>query len=95
MAEFVSKEEALSRLGEVLKAISTDGGPCYITVDGRARAVLLDIDRYHSLMDAIESMEASPEHHADLELIERLIASEARKRKKSIRYFGLRSKELD
>ncbi len=58
-------------------------------------AVLLDVDHFHSMMDAIESMEASPDNRADMDLIEHLIASESRKRKKSIRYFGLRGKELD
>ena len=95
MAEFVTREEALSRLTELIREISSDGGPCFITEGGRAKAVLLDVDHYHSMMDAIESMERSPEHRADMELIEQLIASESRKRKKSIRYFGLRGREID
>ena len=95
MAEFVTKEEALDRLSDLIREISAEGSPCYITEAGRARAVLLDVDHFHSMMDAIESMEASPDNRADMDLIEHLIASESRKRKKSIRYFGLRSKELD
>jgi PHD/YefM family antitoxin component YafN of YafNO toxin-antitoxin module len=95
MVEFVNKEAALSRLNDLIRQIAKDGGPCYITEEGVTRAVLLDVDRYHAMMDAIEAMESAQDHRADMALIERLITSETRKRKKSIRYFGVKTKQID
>ena len=95
MADFVSKEKAVSRLNELIAEISRDGTPCYITEGGRARAVLLDVDRYHALMDAVEGMHGSGPAAGDAVLIEQLIHSESRKRKKSIRYFGVNTGEID
>jgi PHD/YefM family antitoxin component YafN of YafNO toxin-antitoxin module len=33
------------------------GKACIITKDGRARAVLLDIDRYNAMVDALEAVD--------------------------------------
>ena len=56
----VSARDAGKGLPGLLNEISTSEGACYITDgDGRARAVLLDIDRYNAMMDAIED-EAGP-----------------------------------
>jgi PHD/YefM family antitoxin component YafN of YafNO toxin-antitoxin module len=95
MVDFITKEVALSRLNEIIREISKDGSPCYITEAGVTKAVLLDVDRYHAMMDAIEAMESAEDRRADTALIERLITTEARKRKKSIRFFGVRTKQID
>lgn len=51
----VSATDAGRALPGLLNKISTSEGACYITDgDGRARAVLLDIDRYNAMMDALE-----------------------------------------
>ncbi len=51
----VSASDAGRALPGLLSNISTGEGACYITDgDGRARAVLLDIDRYNAMMDALE-----------------------------------------
>ena len=46
----------------LLKAVSSTGEPCYITEDGRARAVLMDINRYNALMDLVEETESPHEN---------------------------------
>jgi PHD/YefM family antitoxin component YafN of YafNO toxin-antitoxin module len=54
-ASIVSATDAGRALPGLLNKISTTEGACYITDgDGRARAVLLDIDRYNAMMDALE-----------------------------------------
>ncbi len=56
----VSATDAGRALPGLLSKISTGEGACYITDrDGRARAVLLDVDRYNAMMDALED-EAGP-----------------------------------
>ena len=51
----VSARDAGKALPGLLNQISTSEGACYITDgDGRARAVLLDIDKYNAMMDALE-----------------------------------------
>ena len=95
MTEFINKQEAIGRLNELIHEISEDGSPCYLTENGQTTAVLLDVNRYHALMDAVECMGALSDRPTDTELVERLIASESRKRKKSIRYFGFKGRELD
>lgn len=34
------------------------GAPCYITEDGKAKAMVMDINRYNGLMDPIEEIES-------------------------------------
>ncbi len=56
----VSATDAGRALPGLLNKISTGEGACYITDgNGRARAVLLDIDKYNAMMDALED-EAGP-----------------------------------
>jgi PHD/YefM family antitoxin component YafN of YafNO toxin-antitoxin module len=95
MVDFITKEVALGRLTDLIQEISKDGSPCYITDGGVTKAVILDVDRYHAMMDAIEELGTSQDRNADMALIERLITTESRKRKKSIRFFGVKSKQID
>ena len=97
MTEFISKEKALERLDALLTEIQAQGSPCYLTEGGQAKAVLLDVDRYNAMMDALEEKDTAADREANLALIGNLIESEARRRKKSIRFFGLsdRSREID
>jgi len=54
----VSAREAAGALPKLLTRIE-DEGTYYITDGrGRARAVLLDVDRYHAMMDALEDQPA-------------------------------------
>lgn len=57
----VSATDAGRALPGLLSKISTGEGACYITDgNGRARAVLLDIDRYNAMMDALEDEAGVP-----------------------------------
>ena len=52
----MSTAEAVRSLPRILTGLAGDSGTCYITDGtGRARAVLLDIDKYNAMMDALES----------------------------------------
>ena len=42
----------------LLRDISASGEMCYITEDGKTKAVLMDIHRYNALMDIIEETES-------------------------------------
>jgi PHD/YefM family antitoxin component YafN of YafNO toxin-antitoxin module len=54
---FVPTEELQSNPRDLLDDISTFGTTCYITEDGKAKAVLMDINRYNALMDLVEDAE--------------------------------------
>lgn len=71
---FVSAQEAGERLKRLVNQLSGTGGACYITDEGRARAVLLDIDKYHAMMDALEDVTAGgPETELARDLIKAII----------------------
>jgi PHD/YefM family antitoxin component YafN of YafNO toxin-antitoxin module len=60
-------------LPELLR-LSSRGEPTFITDDrGRARAVVMDVDRYHAMMDAIESREAAGSPARDAEVAGALV----------------------
>ena len=51
----VNAKEAGRKLPRLLNRLSDEEKPYYITDDdGRAKAVLLDVDRYNAMMDALE-----------------------------------------
>ena len=56
---FVGTSELLNQGDALVHEIGASGDTCYITEDGKAKAVLLDINRYNALMDLIEDSELS------------------------------------
>ncbi|MCZ7644732.1 MAG: type II toxin-antitoxin system Phd/YefM family antitoxin [Planctomycetota bacterium] len=57
-ARFVVVSELQARTNTLLKEVQNTGEPCYITQDGKATAVLIDINRYNALMDLVEESES-------------------------------------
>ncbi len=58
----VSAAEAVRSFPRLLTGLAQKDGAYYITDgDGQARAVLMDIDRYNAMMDALEDWDAIPE----------------------------------
>jgi hypothetical protein len=55
---FVGAQEFRRTPDQLLEEVTTSGQTCFITEDGKARAVLLDINRYHALLDLIEESES-------------------------------------
>jgi hypothetical protein len=55
---FVGAQEFRRTPDLLLAEVTSSGQTCFITEDGKARAVLLDINRYHALMDLIEESES-------------------------------------
>jgi len=55
---FIATDELQSKSSSLLREISTTGEPCYITQDGKAKAVIVDINRYNALMDLVEEAES-------------------------------------
>jgi PHD/YefM family antitoxin component YafN of YafNO toxin-antitoxin module len=55
---FVGADELQSNPRDLLEDITTFGTTCYITEDGKAKAVLMDINRYNALMDLVEEAES-------------------------------------
>ncbi len=52
----LSVNEIGSSFPRILDGLASKNEPTYITDDdGRARAVLLNIDKYHAMMDALEN----------------------------------------
>jgi PHD/YefM family antitoxin component YafN of YafNO toxin-antitoxin module len=60
---FVGADELKQRSTHLIRDISASGETCYITEDGKAKAVLMDINRYNALMDLVEEQESFREHH--------------------------------
>jgi PHD/YefM family antitoxin component YafN of YafNO toxin-antitoxin module len=59
---FVRAHELQLNSQSLLRDINASGEPCYITEDGKAKAVLMDINRYNALMDLVEEAEHPHEH---------------------------------
>jgi PHD/YefM family antitoxin component YafN of YafNO toxin-antitoxin module len=57
VSRFVGAEELCKRSGTLLLNVTETGEPCYITQDGKAQAVIMDINRYNALMDLVEEAE--------------------------------------
>ena len=58
---FVRAHELRRSSNTLLQELTTTGEPCYITEDGKAKAVLLDISRYNAIMDLLEESESPHE----------------------------------
>ena len=54
---FVGTKELLAIADALVRDIGKSGDTCYITEDGKAKAVLLDINSYNALMDVVEDAE--------------------------------------
>jgi len=67
---FVKAHDLQHSSGTLLKDINATGEPCYITEDGKAKAVLMDINRYNALMDLIEETESPHDLHLLAEVTE-------------------------
>ena len=59
---FVRANDLQLNSQSLLRDINASGEPCYITEDGKAKAVLMDINRYNALMDLIEEAEFPKDH---------------------------------
>jgi len=55
---FVGSQELVKRPDALLKEVTSSGETCYITKDGKAKAVIMDINRYNALMDLVEETES-------------------------------------
>jgi PHD/YefM family antitoxin component YafN of YafNO toxin-antitoxin module len=72
----VSSVEAGRTLPRLLTGLGNEGneGAYYITdTQGRARAVLVDIDKYNAMMDALEDKEVIPDAKIASALIKAII----------------------
>lgn len=55
---FMSANEMQDKLDNVVENLSgQENQACFITSAGQTRAVLVDIDRYNAMMDALEDAE--------------------------------------
>ena len=54
---FVNARDLSKQGDKLVREIGTSGDTCYITKGGRAKAVLLDIQRYNAMMDLLEEAE--------------------------------------
>ena len=62
---FVGTSELQTNPNTLLEDIIASGETCFITENGRAKAVLMDIHRYNCLMDIIEEAESLKQQEAD------------------------------
>lgn len=57
-SRFVKSKELKEESDDLLRELTDSGDTCYITQDGKAKAVLMDIQRYNALMDLVEESES-------------------------------------
>jgi prevent-host-death family protein len=55
--KILPSSEVRDRIASILKQLSKDKKPVFITQYSRAKAVLVDIDEYNTLMDLLEDLE--------------------------------------
>ena len=55
---FIATDELQKEPSALLREISDTGEPCYITQNGKAKAVIVDINRYNALMDLVDEAES-------------------------------------
>ena len=65
--------EVRDKMASVLKEIDETGEPIFITLYSKAKAVLMAIERYNTIMDLLEDLEDS----TDSELAKRLEEAKA------------------
>lgn len=63
---FVGTNEFQQKPSSLLKEVTSSGEACFITQDGKATAVLIDINRYNALMDLVEEGESPSEKSHDI-----------------------------
>ena len=69
---FMSANEMQDKLGSVVNELNTEENQtCFITSEGQTKAVLVDIDRYNAMMDALEA--ADDLDPSDRNLIEAIL----------------------
>jgi hypothetical protein len=59
---FVGTAELQHNPTTLLEDIITSGETCFITENGRAKAVIMDIHRYNCMMDIVEEAETLKHH---------------------------------
>lgn len=57
-SRFIKSQELKQGSENLLRELTDSGDTCYITQDGKAKAVLMDIQRYNALMDLVEESES-------------------------------------
>jgi len=64
---FVGTSDLQNNSNSLIRDVSASGETCYITENGKAKAVLMDIHRYNAIMDLIEEAESLHRHenHVD------------------------------
>jgi len=75
----LSTAEAVHSLPRLLTGLAKKDGAFYITDgSGRARAVLLDIDKYNAMMDALEDKEIISDAKLASAMVKAIISSSER-----------------
>ncbi len=55
---FHSSGEISERFDKIIKELGDSGSACFVTDGGEPKAVLLDLSKYHAMMDIIETQDA-------------------------------------
>lgn len=63
---FLSAQEIRDQFQSVVTDVSEAGKACFITENGRARAVIVDIDRYNAMLDFLEDQDENDDWGGDL-----------------------------
>jgi PHD/YefM family antitoxin component YafN of YafNO toxin-antitoxin module len=84
---FVGTDELQINSVNLIDDITNSGETCFITENGKARAVLMDIHRYNALMDLIEEAESPKTAHPGEETRKHISVRGILQRSTSTRFF--------
>ena len=84
---FVGTDELQVNSVNLIDVITNSGETCFITENGKARAVLMDINRYNALMDLIDDAENPKAAHPGDETRKHISVRGILQRSSSTRFF--------
>ena len=73
---FLPRSEMADRFDSVVEELMRSGSACYVVESGKPRAVILDVDKYHAMMDIIEASTAASRDDVDAELLRSALKTE-------------------
>jgi len=76
-SNFIPRAELPESFDTVLNELARSGDEYYVTDSGRPRAVLIDVDKYHAMMDMIEASQAAAPKDVDAKVLKSMLDAEA------------------
>ena len=70
---FHSSGEISERFDKIVKELGDSGSACFVTDGGEPKAVLLDLNKYHAMMDIIEMQDTAGDPKIDAAMMKAIL----------------------